>query len=153
MNQVGFAPAASINLVRMTIAALIAVGVFAVAMLSGPATASADTNNCSGSISVACVGQVNGNLVNVNVGDVNAVSGNELNTLSNNLNQAYVAVANIGNVNILAVQLTTLVQTAVNNWIPTTVNNTVNTITKTCAPFVVPAPVPTGTSTITITCS
>jgi hypothetical protein len=146
-SQNGFAPAGSINRARVMVAALMAIGVLAVGLL-GPASAGADPgdNNCSlGGTTIACVGQINGGLVNVNVGDV--ASNNDLDALENNLNNAFVAVANIENINILSAQLNTAVQTIV-----TTLVSTTSTV-KTCTPLVAPPPVPTGTSTITITCS
>jgi hypothetical protein len=147
MSQTGIARAGSAKRARLTVATFMAIGVSAVGLL-GPASASADPgdNNCSfGGTTIACVGQINGGLVNVNVGDV--ASNNDLDALENNLNNAFVAVANIGNINILSAQLNTAVQTIV-----TTLVSTTSTV-KTCTPLVVPPPVPTGTSTITITCS
>jgi hypothetical protein len=129
------------------VGALIATGVFAAGLL-GPANASADAgdNNCTlVATTIGCVGQINGGLVNVNIGDV--ASNNDLGALENNLNDAFVAVANIENINILSAQLNTAVQTIVNTLVSTT------SIVKNCTPVVVPAPVPTGPSTITITCS
>jgi len=146
MSHIGIARAGSTNRARLTVATFMAIGASAVGLL-GPASASAaGDNNCSfGGTTIACVGQINGGLVNVNVGDV--ASNNDLDALENNLNNAFVAVANIENINILSAQLNTAVQTIV-----TTLVSTTSTV-KTCAPVVVPPPVPTGTSTITITCS
>jgi hypothetical protein len=147
MSHTGIARAGSTKRARLTVATFMAIGASAVGLL-GPANASADPgdNNCSfGGTTIACVGQINGGLVNVNVGDV--ASNNDLDALENNLNDAFVAVANIGNINILSAQLNTAVQTIVTTLVSTT------TTVKTCTPLVVPPPVPTGTSTITITCS
>jgi hypothetical protein len=147
MSQTGSVPAGSINRVRLVVGALMAIGVFAAGLL-GPATASADAgdNNCTlVATTIGCVGQINGGLVNVNVGDVS--SNNDLDALENNLNNAFVAVANIQNINILSAQLNTAVQTIVNTLVSTT------TTVKNCTALVTPAPVPTGTSVVTITCS
>lgn len=152
MNHVGFAPAGANNVVRLSITALIAAAVLAVALLSGPATASADSNvnNCtSGLVNVVCIGQINTTPVTVNIGDVNAFSGNDLNTLTNNLNEAFLSVVNVSDINILSADLTAIVQTTVN----TVVTNTVNTTTKACTALVTPPAVSTQTSAITITCS
>lgn len=147
MSQVGFGSAASMKVVRLTIAALMAVCAIAVAMLSGPATASADggVSNCSNiSVNVVCVGQVNANPVTVNIGDVNVLSGNALSALTHNLNDVFVSVVNIQDVNILSADLTTLVQSTVNSVITTT---------KTCTAVVSPPAATTQSSTITISCT
>jgi len=147
MSHTGIARAGSTNRARLMVAAFMATGVSAVGLL-GPASASAaGDNNCSfeAPTTIGCVGQINGGLVNVDVGDV--ASNNDLDALENNLNNAFVAVANIENINILSAQLNTAVQTIV-----TTLVSTTSTV-KTCTPVVVPPPVPTGTSIITITCS
>lgn len=158
MNQVGFAPAQSQNVIRLTITALIAAGAIAVGLLAGPATANADSSvgNCTALVNVACVGQINGNPVIVNVGNIGSIapiSGNNLNILTNNLNNVFVNFINVQDINILAVDLTTAIQTAVNTWVNTITNVTTNTITKTCTALVTPAPVPTGTSVVTIACA
>jgi len=158
MNHVGFAPAQSHNVIRLTITALIAAGAIAVGLLAGPATASADSSvgNCNAVVNVVCVGQINGNPVIVNVGNIGnilPISGNNLNTLTNNLNNVFVNFINVQDINILAIDLTTAIQTAVNTWVNTITNVTTNTITKTCTALVTPAPVPTGTSAVTIACA
>jgi hypothetical protein len=93
------------------------------------------------------MGDINGGLVTVNIGDVGV--GNNLTALTNNLNDAFVEVAHIEDINILSVDLNTLVQTAVNTFVTTTTNVT----TKTCTAAVAPPVTPTGSSAITITCS
>jgi hypothetical protein len=154
MSRVGFAPANPINVVRLSITALVAAAVLTVALLTGPTAARADgTTTCSAVVNVACFGQVNGIPVTVNVGDVSVLSGNALNTLTNNLNQNFLSVVNVSDINILSADLTTLVTTTVNTWLNTVVNNTVNTITKTCTPIVTPPAATTGMSVITITCA
>jgi hypothetical protein len=149
MNQVGCAPAVSTNFVRLTIASLIAVGVFAVGLLVGPATASADgtsVNNCSNvAVNVACFGQINGNPVTINIGDV--ASNNQLNVLTSNLQNVFLSVVNIQDINILSADLNTAVQTVVN-----TVFNTTTTA-KACTVFVTPPTTITQTSAIAISCS
>src|SRR4051812_9351931 len=84
-------------------------GVFAVGLL-GHAVSSADTggNNCSyatvGSIlNITCNGQVNDVPVTVNIDNV--ASGNDLSVLENSLNNAFVSVAHISDINILSVDL------------------------------------------------
>jgi hypothetical protein len=150
MSQVGFAPAGSIKGVRLMVTAIIAVGVFAVGLLSVPGIASADTgvNNCSNTtVNVACVGQINGDVATVNIGDVG--SNNNLTALTNNLNDAFVEVAHIQDINILSVDLTTLVQTAVNTFVTTTTTAT----TKACTVLVTPPVTTPGSSTIAVSCS
>ena len=151
MMQVGFAPAVSVNAVRLTIAGLVAVGVFAVGLLSGPSTAMGDgTTNCSRSVvNVACVGQINGNLVNVNVSDIGVLTDNQLNAFTAEIDRVFVSVASIRDINILSAVLNSNVQTVVNN----TVTTVTNTTTKVCTPTVIPAPAPTGSTTIIIGCS
>lgn len=147
MSQIGFAPAGSLNRVRLMVGAVVAVGVLAAGLL-GPANASADAgdNNCTlMATTVGCVGQINGGLVNVNIGDV--ASNNDLGVLEDNLNDAFVSVANISDINILSADLAVAVQTIVNTLVSTT------TTVKNCTALVTPAPVPTGTSVVTITCS
>lgn len=147
MHQVGFAPAASINVVRLTLAVLVAVAVFAVGLLSGPATASADSdvNNCSNNTtSLVCVGQINGGLVNVTVNEV--FSANELTAMTTGLQNVFLSVVNIQDLNILSADLTAQVQTLV--------QTVLNTITKFCSVVVTPpTPITGSTSVITIGCS
>lgn len=151
MSQVGFAPAVSMKGVRLIVVAIMAVGVFAVGLLSVPGIASAadpGVNNCSNTtVNVACIGEINNNLVTVNIGDVG--SNNDLTALTNNLNDAFVEVAHIQDINILSVDLNTLVQTAVNTFVSTLTNVT----TKNCVVTVAPPVTPTGSSTIAISCS
>jgi hypothetical protein len=147
MSQVGFAPAVSIRAVRLMLTAIVAVGIFAVGLLSVPEIASADTNCSNTTVNVVCMGDINGGLVTVNIGDVGV--GNNLTALTNNLNDAFVEVAHIEDINILSVDLNTLVQTAVNTFVSTTSNVT----TKACTVAVAPPVTPTGSSAITITCS
>ena len=146
MSQIGIARVGSTNRARLMAATFMAIGVSAVGLL-GPASASADPgdNNCTQVVAtVGCVGQINGGLVNITVGDV--ASGNDLHALENNLNNAFVAVANISDINILSADLNVAVQTIVNTLVSTT------TTVKNCTVLVTPPPVPTGTSTITINC-
>jgi hypothetical protein len=150
IRHVGFARARSIEGVRRTVTALIAAGLCAVGLLVAPAVASADpvVNNCSQMlVNIVCVGQINGDLVTVNVGDVD--SGNDLAALTNNLNDVFVEVAHIEDINILSVDLNTLVQTAVNTFVTTTTTVT----TKTCTAVVTPPVTATQSSAITISCS
>lgn len=150
MSQVGFAPAGSMKGVRLIVIAIMAVGAFAVGLLSVPGIASAadpGVNNCSNTtVNVVCLGQINGNLVTLNSGDVGI--GNDLTVLTNNLNDAFVEVAHIQDINILSVDLNALVQTAVNTFVTTETTAT----TKVCSVLVTP-PVTTGSSTIAIACS
>lgn len=141
MSKAGFAPAGSINGVRLIVAALMAVGVLAVGLL-GPALARADGSVTNCSAAVVCVGQVNGIPVTVNIGDVGNAN---LNVLTNSLNDAFVSVANISDVNILSVDLNTAVQTVVNSVVTTT--------TKTCSAVVAPPATATTPGSITITCA
>jgi hypothetical protein len=151
MSQVGFAPAGSMKDVRLIVIAIMAVGVFAVGLLSVPGIASAadpGVNNCSNTtVNVVCLGQINGNLATVNIGDVGI--GNNLTVLTNNLNNAFVEVAHIQDINILSVDLNTLVQTAVNTFVTTETT----AITKVCSVLVTPPVTGTGSSTIAIACS
>ena len=89
----------------------------------------------------------NENIATVTIGDVGI--GNDLTALTDNLNDAMVAVANIQDVNILSVDLTTLVQTAVNTFVTTTTTAT----TKVCTVTVAPPVTPTGSNTIIISCT
>jgi hypothetical protein len=136
------------NRVRLMVAALVAVGVSAVG-LYGPAAARADAgvNNCSAVVNIVCVGQVNGNPVTVNIGNVG--SGNDLNVLTNNLNDVFVSVVNIQDVNILSFDLNTAVQTVVNSVVTTATTTT----TRTCTAVVTPPATATQSSTITISCA
>ncbi len=147
MSQVGFAPARSIKGFRLMVTAIMAVGVFAVGLLSVPAIASADTNCSNATINVVCLGDINNDLVTITIGDVGI--GNNLTALTNNLNNAFVEVAHIQDINILSVDLNTLVQTAVNTFVTTTTNVT----TKTCTVAVAPPVTPSGSNTITIACT
>jgi hypothetical protein len=147
MSQVGFAPERSIKGFRLMVTAVMAVGVFAVGLLSLPAIASADTNCSNATVNVVCLGDINGNLVSVTIGDVGV--GNNLTALTNNVNDAFVEVAHIQDINILSVDLNTLVQTAVNTFVSTTTTVT----TKTCTVAVAPPVTPTGSNTITIGCT
>jgi hypothetical protein len=155
MNRVGFAPAGQINVVRLSLAGLIAAAALAVGLLSSPAAALADgtTNSCNAVVNVVCVGQINGTPVTVNVGNVSVLSGNALSILTQNLNQNYLSLVNVHDINILSADLTTLVTTTVNSWVNTVVNNTVNTITTTCSTVVAPPAATTGMSAITIGCT
>jgi hypothetical protein len=135
--------------IRLMVAALLSMGVIAVGLL-GPALAHADgdVNNCSQTtVNVVCVGQINGAPVTVNIGGVGV--GNDLNALTNNLNDAFVSVANIQDINVLSADLNTAVQTVVN----TVITTTTTTTTKTCTVVVTPPATTTQTSTITIGCT
>jgi hypothetical protein len=111
-----------------------------------------DVNNCSAVlVNVVCVGQINGNDVTVNIGDVG--SDNDLNALTTKLENVFVRVANISDINILAADLAAAVQTIVNTTLTNTVNNTVTTITRNCSVLVTPPPATTQTNTVTVTCS
>jgi hypothetical protein len=149
MSHTGFALAGPIKGVRLLAAALMAVGVFAVGLL-GPEVSSADTggNNCSyatvGSIlNITCNGQVNDIPVTVNIDNV--ASGNDLSVLENSLNNAFVSVAHISDINILSVDLNTAVQTIANTVVTTT--------TKTCTVIVTPPATPTSSATMTVGCT
>jgi len=148
MRQIGFAPASSIKGFRLMVTAVMAVGAFAVGLLTLPEIASADTNCSNATVNVVCLGDVNNeNIATVTIGDVG--SGNDLSALTDNLNDAMLAVANIQDVNILSVDLTTLVQTAVNTFVSTTTTAT----TKACTVAVAPPVTPTGSNTIIISCT
>jgi hypothetical protein len=147
MSQVNVAPAGPIHRVRLMVTGLIAIGVVAVGLL-GPASAGADVNNCSMvTTNIVCVGQVNGMPVSVTVGDVG--SNNDLSALTNGLNDAFVSVANIADVNILSADLNAAVQTVVNSVVATTTTTT----TRTCTVVVTPPATATQTSTISIGCA
>ena len=168
MSQVRLAAISSAALLRMTIAAVLASGLVAFGFT---ATAAADeVNSCSKmSVSVVCVGEINDNPVTVNVGDIYTASNNSLSALNTQLDSVFVAVGNISDINALAADLTTTVQTAVNTWLATAVNTfttvintvtntvttvsnvTTNTITKTCSVLVPPAT--TGPNDIVVGCS
>jgi hypothetical protein len=100
MSQVRFVPTVSISVVRMAIAAALAVGLFAVGALSVPATAAAGNNNCSnegpgGNNHVKCSGLISGNQVNVDVSNINVLSGNHLDVLEVKLDDLYVTLVNV----------------------------------------------------------
>jgi hypothetical protein len=100
MSQVRFVPAVSINVVRMAIAAALAVGLFAVGTLSVPATAAAGNNNCSnegpgGNNHVKCGGVISGNQVNVDVSDIRVLTDNELSVLEVKLDDLYLTLVNV----------------------------------------------------------
>jgi hypothetical protein len=85
-----FAPTSAITAVRMAIAAgLVAISLFMVLSLNGPATAAA-SGNTGGStcsqvlVQIVCIGEINGNTVTVNTGAI--LSGNDISVLENNLN-------------------------------------------------------------------
>jgi hypothetical protein len=61
--------------------------------------------------------------------------------------------ANISDINAFAVDITTAVQTAVNSWVITTVNNTVNTVSKLCTVNVLPTNPVGGSTPVAISCS
>ncbi|MDX6683256.1 MAG: hypothetical protein QOG94_3295 [Solirubrobacteraceae bacterium] len=160
MNPVGLAPDVSQRRLPLTIAALMAAAALALALLSSPATASADStvNNCSyAGTNVACIGQINGAPVIVNIGNV--ASGNNLGVLTAALGGVFANVANISDVNAFAVDLTTQVQTVVNSWVTTTstvistVTNTVTTVTKACTVTVAPPAGVPQNSVTTIGCA
>lgn len=156
MSQVRLAPVASIRFVRLTIAVVVATGLLAVGFAATAAADPTQVNNCSAVVTnVACVGQINNNPTIVNVGNVNLLSGNQLTVLSNQLNNVFVNVANISDINILSADLLASVQTTVNSWVTTTLNtvNTVQTSTKTCTVFVTPPAATTGMSAITVGCA
>jgi hypothetical protein len=145
MNQVRFAPAGLTKGLKPMIASLLAMGAVAVGLL-GPSIAAADVNNCSQTgFNVVCIGQINGAPVTVDVGGVG--NGNDLNVLTNNLNDAFASVANISDINALAADLTTSVQTIVN----TVITTTTTTTAKSCTAAVTPPA--TGPATITIACA
>jgi hypothetical protein len=150
MSRAGFGPAGSIKGVRSMATAIMAMGIFAVGLLSVPGIASADpgVNNCSNTtVNVVCIGQINGDIVTVNIGDVGI--GNNLTALTNNLNNAFVEVAHIQDINILSVDLNALVQTAADTFVTTITTVT----TKTCTVAVAPPVTPTGSNAITISCT
>jgi hypothetical protein len=99
MRQARFAPAVSMNAVRMTIASGLAAGLFAVGMLSVPATAAATNNNCSNTgvqvNVVSCDGALNGNHVDTDISDIRVLSGNELHVLEVELDKVFVTVVNL----------------------------------------------------------
>jgi hypothetical protein len=73
--------AASLNVVRLSIAAVLTAGALMVGLLSGPATATANppgtgVNSCSNGIAIACWGQDSGNPITVEIGNVSVLSGN-----------------------------------------------------------------------------
>jgi hypothetical protein len=85
-----FAPTSAITAVRMAIAAaLVAVSLFMVLSLNGPATAAA-SGNTGGStcskvvVQIVCIGEINGNTVTVSTGAI--LSSNDISVLENNLN-------------------------------------------------------------------
>lgn len=100
MSMVRFAPAASLNTVRMTALAVLTAGLFAFGMLSGTGTAGATgptgVNSCLG-INVVCVGQISGNPITVTVGNIEALNNNDVKLeLENILNHS----ANILNIQV-----------------------------------------------------
>jgi len=82
MSKMRFAPAGSIQAVRLTIAAVVVAGLLAVGLISGPATASAtgptQVTSCSNGVQIVCIGTINGNPITVNVGNVSVLSGNDV---------------------------------------------------------------------------
>lgn len=101
MTKVSFAPAAPMNVVRMIVLAVLAAGLFAVGLLSGPATASANpptVSNCSNvlgvQVQVVCVGSINAPIT-VTIGDISALNDNDLNVLKVELEKVFVNAANI----------------------------------------------------------
>src|ERR671916_2187825 len=148
---------ASIDLVRLTIATGLAAGLIAVGLFVVPATASADgpteVNNCSNVVvNLVCVGQYDGDLVTVNVGDVNILNGTQLDAATATLGDVLVSVVNVEDINILAFEINTAVQT----WVNTTLNTITTITTKTCAPVVstvVTPPLGDAVPAITINCS
>jgi len=94
MSNVRLMSAASLNVVRLSIAAILTAGALMVGLLSGPATATANppgtgADSCSNGILITCLGHDNFNLVNVSIGNVNAANGNDVkvaldDVLSNN---------------------------------------------------------------------
>jgi hypothetical protein len=95
MTKMRFAPAGSIQAVRLTIAAVVVAGLLAVGLISGPATASATgsthVTSCSNGVQIVCLGTISGNPITVDVGNINVLSGNDVkaeleNVLNNNAN-------------------------------------------------------------------
>ena len=153
MSHIRIHSTASIGLLRLTLVAGLAAGLIAVGLLVGPATASADgpteVDNCSNVVvNLVCVGQYDGHLVTVNVGDVNVLTNPQLEAATATLGDVLVSVVNVEDINILAVEIRTAVQT----WVNTTLNTITTITTKTCAPVVTP-PVGTAGPTVTINCS
>jgi hypothetical protein len=100
MSKVKFAPAARIDVVRLTIAAVLAAALY-VGLLSGPGTAIAapgDTtcsNQGGGNSTVKCIGTINGNTVNVNITNIRILSDFELNVLKVELDKVFITVVNL----------------------------------------------------------
>jgi len=87
---------------RLMLTGLVVAGLFTVGPI-GASTAKVDgsVNNCSYvRVNIVCVGEINTMPVTVKIRDVG--SGNDLTALSNNLNDAFVSVADISDVNILS---------------------------------------------------
>ena len=144
---------ASIGLVRLTVAAGLTAGLIAVGLLVVSPAASADgpteVDNCSNVVvNLVCVGQYDGDLVTVNVGDVNVLTNPQLEAATATLGDVLVSVVNVEDINILAFEINTAVQT----WVNTTLNTITTITTKTCAPVGTP-PVGTAGPTVTINCS
>jgi hypothetical protein len=99
MSKAQFAPAAPINVVRLTIAAVLTAALF-VGLLSGPATATAAPGNptCSnqggGNSKVTCIGTINGNTVNIDISDIRVLTDNEINILNVELEKVFISVIN-----------------------------------------------------------
>jgi len=88
-------------------AVVLAVGLLAVGLVTGPATAGAngstriDTcSNQGGHNKVLCVGTINGNTINIEIDNIRVLSPTELSILTLNLTNVVVNAANIGDIQV-----------------------------------------------------
>jgi hypothetical protein len=157
MSHVRVPFSASIGRLRLTIAAGVATGLIAVGLFVVAAPASADgptqVNNCSNTlVNLVCVGQYDGDLVTVNVGDINVLNVSQVQAATATLGDVLLSVINVQDINVLAFEINTAVQT----WVNTTLNTITTITTKTCAPVVssvVTPPLGDAVPAITINCS
>lgn len=97
MLQARFAPAVSMKVIRLSIAAGLAAGLFAIGMLSVPATADAGNTGCnnSGIALVSCSSILSGNTINTEIKDVRVLSGWELDFLEVEIDKVLVTLVNL----------------------------------------------------------
>jgi len=97
MRQARFAPAVSMKVIRLSIAAGLAAGLFAIGMLSVPATADAGNTTCNnnGIALVSCSSILSGNTINTDIKDIRVLNGLELSFLKLEIDKVLVTLVNL----------------------------------------------------------
>lgn len=97
MLQARFTPAVSMKVIRLSIAAGLTAGLFAIGMLSVPATADAGNTGCSNSgiALVSCSSILSGNTINTDIKDIRVLNGLELSVLALEIDKVLVTLVNL----------------------------------------------------------